>query len=612
MNRFPSRPAFFFLLLLAGCGGGGAVPIDAGTPTVDPTPPPAPPTPLPAPSEPAAEASRFLSQAGFGGTRAEIDALATTSDYGAWIDAQRGLPVTAYGAAMETLLGRFDLQDRTVAQLREANIPFFTEEGEEPESIVDENMYARYAWWSTILHAPDQLRQRVAYALSQLLVVSDRVDPIGDAEIMTAYYEILQRHALGSFRTLIEDVTYSTAMGLYLTYMGNDKGDPAQGVFPDENYARELMQLFTIGLWELEPDGTRKLDANGAPIPTYDNRDITELARVFTGLGPNGGTVFRATEIEEHDFALPMAVWEAHHSQGPKRLIDGSTTNGNTAQDIDAALDVLVQHPNTAPFVSTFLIRRLTSSNPTPAYVARVANVFVNNGSGVRGDLGAVVRAILLDPEARDPRQRTSSSGKLREPVLRYVQLLRAFDARTPSNLYMVLGAKLQDKNDVAEEIEPAQVGQHPLSAPSVFNFYRNDFQPATLRTTSLVSPESQIINATTVSGYNALLRQVLFEKRPIDTMFNEELREEFPSFDFSAYEASLQGLDRYVARANDPAGLVRELNTVLAAGALSAASEQAIASALQDSRAASLAPADRVRYAIYLVMLSPAYLHRN
>lgn len=594
-----------WLVLFVACGGGGGSGGAALAPQPDPLPPPG--------SQAArAEASRFLAQATFGGQFAEISALAASGDYAAWIDAQRARPVTRLSTALAALDARFDVGDRTRTELDAAGIPYIDEEGE-PESVVDDVYFARFAWWSTILDAPDQLRQRVAYALSQLLVVSDLPEATSGGEVIAAWYDLLQRHALGSYRELLEDISYSTGMGLYLTHMGNDKGDPARGVFPDENFARELMQLFTIGLWELNEDGTRRLGEDGRPIPTYDNDDITELAKVFTGLGPNEGNVFRATELEEiHDPARPMAIWESHHAPGPKRLIDGSTTDAGTAGDIDAALDALVAHPNTGPFVGRFLIRRLVTSNPSPAYVRRVARVFADNGQGIRGDLGAVVRAILLDPEARGTPLPSTSGGKLREPAMRYVHLLRAFDARTPSGLFLVLGSRLQDKDDVPEMVEAAQLGQHPLSAPSVFNFYRDDHQPATLRGTSLVSPESQIIHATSVSAWNSLLRQVLLDGHLTESHLLDRLAEEAARFDPAPYRAAFGDLARYVGWSATPAQLVAELDLLLAAGALSDATCKDLVDVLADPRAASLGAEQRVRFAIYLVMLAPEYLHRN
>jgi len=610
MDRIRSSSIVFALAcLLVACGGGGG----GGGVADEDDAIGGGPAPVPADVSGAAEASRFLSQAAFGGTMDEINAVVARGDYAAWIDAQIATPPTTMVAAFDDLEASFDPGDRTKAELDAAGVPYFEEEGEvELEGIIDGIFMARATWWTMLMRAQDPLRQRVAYALSQLLVVSDRTDATSDALVMVGYYDTLIRNALGNYRTLLEEITYDTGMGLYLTHMGNDKGDPAAGIFPDENYARELMQLFTIGLWELNQDGTRKLDASGAPIPTYTNADITELAKVMTGLGPNEGMVFQATELVDHDFGAPMAVWEQHHATGPKRLIDGTTTNGTTAQDIDAALDALMRHANTAPFVSKFLIQRLVTANPTPAYVRRVADVFVDNGRGVRGDLAAVVRAILLDAEARDPSQRTDRSGKLREPALRYVQMMKAFDVQSPSGLLLTLGAKLQDKNDVADEIEPAQLGQHPLSAPSVFNFYRPDFQPRELVGTGLVSPEAQIVNATTVSGYNNLLRQALFERRPMDSMIGEELLEEFPNHNLERHLPVMRDFARYGQLAGDPTALVQSLDILLAGGGLSDTEKNAVVRVLSDARATAMGALDRVRLATYLVMLSPGYLYRS
>ncbi|MEM8885939.1 MAG: DUF1800 family protein, partial [Planctomycetota bacterium] len=535
-------------LVLIACGSGG---IEALRNDDAPSPRPSP-GPAPAPAS-AGEASRFLSQATFGGNLDEINTLAAAGDYAAWIEAQRALPVTYMSDAVQELHRRFDPEERTRAQLRAAGIPFLVEEGE-VFPIFDWEFVARFAWWTTVFRAPDQLRQKVAYALSQIVVVSDLTDETSRGEVMGAYFDILQRHALGSYRELLDEITYSTGMGLYLTHMANDKGDPARGIFPDENYARELMQLFTIGLWQLEQDGSRKLDGNGQPIPTYTNADITELARVMTGLGPNGGDVFTAIEPEDHRYDRPMAVWEEHHATGPKRLIDGSFTDGTTAEDIDAALDALVNHPNTAPFISKQLIQRLVSSNPSPAYVGRVAAVFADNGNGERGDLGAVVRAILLDPETRDPARHTERTGKIREPVLRYIQLLKAFELASESGLLLNPGFRLLNLNPDPEE--SPDLRQRPLAPPSVFNFYRPDYQPPTLAGTGLVSPESQIIHAATVSGYNSLLREVLIFGEPMESIVEEELIEMFPNGDLEDHVPELEGIERFVPMAADARAL--------------------------------------------------------
>ncbi len=345
--------------------------------------------------------------------------------------------------------------------------------------------------------APDPLRQRMAFALSQILVVSDRPETLGVQPVgMTDYYDLLVRHALGNYGDLLLGVALHPCMGTYLSHIGNRKADPANHVYPDENFARELMQLFTIGLWQLHPDGTHMLDAAGQSIPTYDNDDITELARVFTGLGM-GGTNNTFFAIFPPAFTVPMKMWDAHHDCDPKILLGGLAlparfpSAGNTGDaglaDVAAAVSNLFHHPNVGPFVGRQLIQRLVTSNPSPAYVARVAAAFGDNGAGERGDLAAVARAILLDPEARDPAVREAPGwGKLREPFLRVVNLARAFNAASTSGIYALDSFHLDH-------------AQMPLNAPSVFNFYLPTHSPpGALTAVGLTAPEFQIVNAST------------------------------------------------------------------------------------------------------------------
>lgn len=352
-------------------------------------------------------------------------------------------------------------------------------------------------WWERAIGptAVDPLRQRVAFALSQIFVISDRQETLSNQPRgMVAYYDMLVAGAFGNARDLIRNVALHPCMGLYLSHLKNRKADPVAGTFPDENFARELMQLFTIGLWQLNPDGTPVLDDHGNPIPTYDNEDITEFARVFTGLsfGGPGGTQFW---WPEENWLYPMRLWDEYHDLGPKRLLNGVVLPARSAAspdrgaagmaDIEAAIDCLFNHPNTGPFLSKQLIQRLVTSNPSPAYVGRVSAAFANNGYGVRGDMKAVIKAILLDPEARaysnlaDP-----AYGKMREPYLRTVSLARAFNARAASRIYEL---------SYLDEIH----FQQPYSSPSVFNFFRPGYTPAgPLSDAGLVAPEFQVLNS--------------------------------------------------------------------------------------------------------------------
>ena len=318
-----------------------------------------------------------------------------------------------------------------------------------------DNIKKQTAWWNRAMGVtkirpddantvqPDLLRQRIGFALSQLFVVSDRpetlaVQPGGLAN----YYDMLLNDAFGSFRTLLFDVTLHPVMGVYLSHLLNKKA--ANNIFPDENYAREVMQLFSIGLWKLNQDGSRQLDGQGQPIPTYDNSNITEFARVFTGLGYAGNPNY---SLFPQNFLAPMKLWDTHHDCNAKTLLNGvtlplrtpSTPDVGTATlaDINGAIDCLFNHPNVGPFIGRQLIQRLVTSNPSPAYISRVAAVFADNGQGVRGDMKAVIKAILLDTEARDPAMMSSSTfGKLREPFLRCVNLAHAFNASAQAGFY--------------------------------------------------------------------------------------------------------------------------------------------------------------------------------
>ena len=372
--------------------------------------------------------------------------------------------------------------------------------------------YKEFAWWGRVMgtpklrpdavttQLPDPLRQRVAFALSEILVVGDRPEQLAvEQEGVANFYDLMVEHAFGNYRDLLYDVALHPAMGMYLSHLNNQKANPALKIYPDENFAREIMQLFSIGLWMLDQDGTRLLDENDQPIPTYDNDDITELARVFTGMtfgdknfpGSNG------------DYTQPMKMWDAFHDCNPKTLLGGlqlparTPSPGSTGTaglaDVDAAVGNLFNHPNVGPFLARHLIQRLITSNPSPEYVGRVAAAFNNNGSGVRGDMQAVVKAVLLDIEARDPAMMELPAwGKLREPFLRVVNFARAFNAASTSGHYPLD----QFNTDHLQE---------PMNSPSVFNFFLPAHSPpGPVTQAGLVAPEFQIINASTaITGPN-------------------------------------------------------------------------------------------------------------
>ena len=348
------------------------------------------------------------------------------------------------------------------------------------------------AIWRAFLTGSDQLRRRYAYALSQIFVVSSK--DLFETEV-AAYADILEANCFGSFRELLEEITRSPAMGRYLTYNHNVRADPNGTRVPDENYAREIMQLFTIGLWKLNRNGTRAVDASGQPIPAYTQDDVLGLARVFTGFAtdePNGDPyAMRRPMNSTGSFA------QDNHERGEKRFL-GTTIPASSTRTLDQslaiALDTLVDHPNTPPFLSHQLIQRLVTSNPSSAYVERVARVFENDGAGVRGNLAAVLEAIVFDVEAWQSSP-PPSFGKLREPVLRFTSIARALKVSTiiPNGNFHI------DKLD-----QSTQLGQHPYEAPSVFNFYRPGYVPpqSALGDASLLSPEMQITNETTTIAW--------------------------------------------------------------------------------------------------------------
>ena len=404
-------------------------------------------------------AARLLHQGSMGPTLVEIQNAQGQSEL-QWLDAQLALPINYHRDYM-----------------------VFTNDDEDFRYIsrID-------AWWKAVMQSDDQLRQRVAFALSEILVVSDLNNDLrSQPEGMVTYYDLLLTHAFGNFRDLLEAVTLSPIMGTYLSHLGNEKADDALNIRPDENYAREVMQLFTIGLDELNQDGTAKLDANGNTIATYGQAEIEGFARVFTGWTFAGSETFKR---KSRDYVAPMQAFEEYHSQKQKTLLNGDIIpQGYGAQEsLQLALDNLFNHQNVAPFISKQLIQRLITSNPTSQYVERIANVFNDNGEGVRGDLAAVVKAIYLDDEARHYGSVLSYQGKIKEPLLKTVQFWRNLNARSPEGFYKTWN--LVDR-----------YGQGPMQSSSVFNFFRPDYQPAQLRTNSLVAPELQIAGDATLIG---------------------------------------------------------------------------------------------------------------
>ena len=359
-------------------------------------------------------ASRFLSQATLGADLETIQATAQMS-FAQWIDEQFNMQPS------------FNLCDFT----RDITIMALDSSfsmGGDPNDIEVQRWYWHSAWWQYTMESPDVLRNRVALALSEIFVISE-LPTLDDVPLaLPNYYDMLLEHSFGNYRDLLEDVTLHPAMGLYLTHVNNPKADSSLNRFPDENYAREIMQLFSIGLYELNVDGTRKLDANDNFIPTYDHDDIANFAKVFTGLTYPDAIVFGQNPQSELSFLQPMKMVNTWHEGGEKTLLNGFVVPDRSPKDgmadIQDALDNLYNHPNVGPFIAYRLIQRLIRSNPSTEYVGRVASKFNDNGQGVRGDMKAVIKAILLDEEARDCAMAEDPfDGMLREPMVRYTQI---------------------------------------------------------------------------------------------------------------------------------------------------------------------------------------------
>ena len=438
---------------------------------------------LEAPVMTEAEASRFLVQASFGPSSRSIDKL-RFEGFEDWIDRQLCMPASY-------------ITDDLLA------LP-------EGASLLPQRLRLN---WLRYVTAEDQLRQRVAFALSQIMVVSQRgyqcgVCPLG----IGRYHDTLVEHGLSNFRDLLEEVTLNPVMGFYLSMLGNARADVLANTRADENFAREIMQLFSIGLVMLNADGSEQLDKMGQTIATYNIDHIKELAKVFTGWTWAGTPSWL---FPSPDQMVPMEPYRENgdaifHDFSAKAII-GHTGEGSTTMvpaglspeaDLALALDILFNHPNVGPFISKQLIQKMVTSNPSQGYVGRITAVFNDNGNGVRGDLSAVVRAILLDVEARDILvSEDSDYGQLREPLLRLTHLWRALDAEfdvggTADN-FIFLGSLL---------------GQSPYQAPSVFNFFRPDYRSNFIEPEAIVGPAFQINTESNLVRYQNLLAGLVLD----------------------------------------------------------------------------------------------------
>ena len=569
-------------LVLAACGGGGGgestVPPNSvvgggGTGSGGGTPS--------TPAEPAskidteAEATRFLARATFGGSKSEIASL-TGRDAADWIASEFNKSTSLTMPALLALPRDSD-----------GNVP---------------SRRINTLYWDHIIGADDQLRQRMAFALSQILVYSDAAD--SDQPMRANYQDILIRNAFGNYRDLLEEVTYSSAMGEWLTYRGNRKGDPRRGRMPDENYAREILQLFSIGLIELNLDGSPRLDAQGQQIETYTNADIEGLARVFTGLSWAGGEFFR----EPQDGNIqPMVMYPEQHSELEKAFLGTTIPAGTPGEEtIDQALDTIFNHPNVAPFVSRLLIQRFTQSDPSPQYIESVARAFEAGsftaqggrrfGNGQRGDLQATLAAVLLEPTtfAEPANGATVISGKVREPILRFTHWARAFDLE---GMDAYNERRLIDTRSTEDAL-----GQQAFRSPSVFNFYRPGYvAPGTnAGERNITVPEFQIVNESTSVGYLNFMTDFAFDRGSQRDRDIETYKPDYTD------ELALVG---------DPEALVDHLDNLLTGGRMSDAEKTDIVDIISSVQIRDNTPEntaadqeDMVQTAVTLVVNSPSY----
>lgn len=564
-------------LTLAACGGGGGGASGGAAPAAG-----APAAPVVRKPESDPMAARFVLQTGIAANTEEIAAV-RSEGYAPWLERQMA---AGHSSAVAWLAARGYTQVDTNRWFDR------TEPGD-------------YMVWNQLMGGGPEVRTRAALALSEFFVVSlDGVDFRWKSQGMARYWDILAENAFGNFRTLLEAVTLNPAMGQWLNTLGNRAAD-GRGRVPDENYAREVMQLFTIGLYQLNPDGTARTDASGRGVETYSNTDVQELAKVFTGYDFDWTGTTRIPDpanagqtIDSVDYALkPMTAdstkWRSpratgYHAPEAKSFLGTTIPAGtNAADSLRIALDTLFNHANTGPFFARQMIQRLVTSNPAPGYVARVAAVFADNGKGVRGDLNAVFRAIWLDDEALAAANATSNSfGKLREPILRLAQWARSFGATSKSGNWTVA-----DTRDVA-----GALSQSPLRAPSVFNFFRPGYVPSGSSTaaSSLVAPELQLVNESTAPAYVNFMQRVIAGQ------------------EYRTNDLAVPYTDE-IAVAHDAGKLLDRLDLLLTGGQLSADSRSLIKAGLEATVVSEASDAAaklrRVQTAVLLVMAAPEYL---
>jgi uncharacterized protein (DUF1800 family) len=503
------------------------------------------PTPVAAP-----DAVRLLQQASFGATPT-LTAQVQQMGIEAWLNQQLELNVSRYGpyTNVRAVDGGLDKLCPTTLPAAELSV-----------CRRDQSSFpVQRQFFTNALINNDQLRQRVAFALSQILVTSSA--KTNEAFAVAQYQNLLLANAFGNFKDVLVAVTLSPMMGHYLDMVRNAKADPKKGTEPNENYARELLQLFSIGLVQLNPDGSVKKDSAGNPLPSYTQDQVEDLARAFTGWSYATLPGKTANFYNPGNFDGQMLAWQAQHDVAEKTLINNRklAANQTATKDLTDALDIIANHPNIAPFIGKQLIQKLVTSNPSPAYVARISAVFNNNGRGVRGDLRAVVKAILLDNEARQANlssqtNQLNTRGKTQEPVQLLTTLVRGLEGQSD-------GVALRNWSQ--------QLGQLPYASPSVFNFFAPNYQTTYANATTLNAPEFEIINPSTTLSRLNIIKQLLYGEVKADASVK------------GAIGTRLK-LDSWFKRYPTPtvAGItpvVSALNTQLFAGTMSATLQQTL-----------------------------------
>lgn len=564
--------------------------------SVNGTPPTTPVTPE--------AASRFLDQATFGATPGDIQNLSNIG-YQAWLNQQFAQPNVSHVPYIDQEL-QVDVPPACAPTDLKCNTALY-------QSSNDDNGIAQ-SFFIQAVTGQDQLRQRVAYSLSQFMVISNNNGgaTLWQARGFGAYMDVLENDAFANFRTLLQDVTLNAQMGQFLSTLGNEGQDP--NIHPDENYAREVMQLFTIGLYQLNNDGTLQLDPTGNPIPTYSNSDVEGLASVLTGFSYNvpAGAPDNYTPNDSVDWSngssnvgsmvgfelLPMKSYPSHHSTAEKDFL-GVTIPASTTPDPDGdlkiALDTLFNHPNLPPFVCKQLIQHMVTSNPSPAYVQRIAQVFEDDGTGTRGNMQAVISAILLDPEAMNATAAYSNpqSGKVRESLIRYLEWARAFSAQSYTGAFEI----------GSPEDNQYGLGEMALRSPTVFNWFAPSYIPpnTSISAAGLVAPELQMTDVVSVVGYMNYMEDAVGADSTSYANGGPDV--------FSTYSAE-------VPLANNPQQLIQHISLLLLAGNMSADLQQELLTAINsiamptngDQTAMNQALLLRAKVAVFLTVSSPEF----